>query len=162
MTEPSNDNGGSAAGASVRLPPPVLYAAPFLAGWALDRVAPLRMADSAWRKPTGVALVAAGEALAGWGVLTFRRHGTTIIPHHRVRTMVTSGPYAVTRNPMYVGLTTSYLGASLLLGSWWPPLALPAVVLAVDRLVIAREEAYLRGRFGEAYEEFCRRSRRWL
>lgn len=76
--------------------------------------------------------------------------------------MVTTGPYRITRNPMDLGMTIAYLGASLLIGSWWPLIALPVLVLVVDRLVIAREEVYLRSRFGAAYEEFCRRTRRWL
>jgi protein-S-isoprenylcysteine O-methyltransferase Ste14 len=67
-----------------------------------------------------------------------------------------------TRNPMYLGLTVSYLGGSLLLGTWWAPLALPAIVGFVDRNVIRREEAYLRQRFGAAYEEYSKHMRRWI
>ena len=59
-----------------------------------------------------------------------------------------------TRNPMYLGLTLAYAGGSLVLGTWWAPVALPAVVAFIDRNVIRREEAYLRSRFGDEYEEF--------
>lgn len=148
-------------GADVRLIPPLLYAGPLLATSILDRAVPWRMPASSWRA-TGWALVAAGFGTASAGAAAFRRHETTIVPHHAVSTMVTSGPYRVTRNPMYVGLTTAYLGASLVIGSWWPSVALPAIVAVVDRLVIAREEAYLRTRFGAAYDDFFRRTRRWL
>ncbi len=61
-----------------------------------------------------------------------------------------------------LGMTLAYLGASLAIGSWWPLIALPVIVVVIERLVIAREEAYLRTRFGAAYEEFCRRTRRWV
>ncbi len=149
-------------GADVRVPPPLLYAAPLAAAAALDRFVPLRMPPWAWRAPVGVALVVTGQALATWGIVTFRRHRTTMVPHHEVSTFVTTGPYAYTRNPMYVGMTTAYLGGSLLVGSWWAPLALPAVVATVDRTVIRHEEAYLRRRFGGAYDDFCRHTRRWV
>ena len=77
-------------------------------------------------------------------------------------TLATSGPYVYTRNPMYLGLTVSYLGGSLLLGTWWAPVALPAIVAFVDRNVIRREEAYLRKEFGAAYDEYSRHTRRWI
>src|SRR5659263_662135 len=63
---------------------------------------------------------------------------------------------------------TAPLGAELLAagvglaGTWWPVAFLPLAVLAVDRLVIAREEPYLRRLFGSAYDEYCARVRRWL
>ena len=63
---------------------------------------------------------------------------------------------------MYLGMSTAYLGAALVLGSWWPLLGLAVIVLLVDRFVIDREEAYLRTRFGADYDDFCARSRRWL
>ena len=47
-------------------------------------------------------------------------------------------------------------------GSWWPLLGLPVIILLVDRFVIAREEVYLRTRFGADYDDFCARTRRWL
>ena len=66
-----------------------------------------------------------------------------------------------TRNPIYLGLTVACAGGSLVLGTW-PPVALPAIVAFLDRNVIPREEAYLRSRFGEEYDEFTRHTRRWL
>ncbi|MEO8336423.1 MAG: isoprenylcysteine carboxylmethyltransferase family protein [bacterium] len=97
-----------------------------------------------------------------WGVVTFRRAGTAINPHHSAKRLVVSGPYRFTRNPMYTGLTIAYLGASLLLGSEWPLLLLPIVLFAVFRFVIQREERYLADAFGSEYAEFRMRVRRWL
>jgi protein-S-isoprenylcysteine O-methyltransferase Ste14 len=154
--------GETSKGADVHVIPPAVYAVPFAATTLLHRVVPWTMPEVPGRRAAGVALVVAGQAVAAAGALTFRNHSTTIIPNQPVTTMVTSGVYAYTRNPMYVGMTSMYLGASLIVGSWWSPLVLPAVVAFVDRNVIRREEAYLRQRFGEAYEEFCRHTRRWI
>jgi protein-S-isoprenylcysteine O-methyltransferase Ste14 len=104
----------------------------------------------------------AGQAIGAAGVATFRGQGTSMIPGRRASTLATTGPYVYSRNPMYLGLTASYLGGSLLLGTWWAPIALPAIVAYVDRNVIRREEAYLRRRFGAEYEEYSRHTRRWI
>jgi protein-S-isoprenylcysteine O-methyltransferase Ste14 len=151
-----------ALGADVRVLPPLLYVVPLLVLWLVHQVVPLTIPGRPAIMWAGWLLALAGVGTSGWGVRTFRRHHTTVIPHHAVSTIVTTGPYRFSRNPMYVGMTVVYVGASLLIASWWPLFALPLIVVAVNRLVIAREETYLRRRFGAAYEDFCARVRRWL
>ena len=146
----------------MRVPPPLVYAAPLAAAWAVDRLLPWRMPASRWRTGAGVALVVAGQAISAAGAMTFRNARTPVIPGRSATTMVTSGPYVYTRNPMYLGMTVAYVGGSLVLGTWWAPVVLPAVVAFVDRNVIRREETYLRSRFGEEYDEFSRHTRRWI
>lgn len=101
-------------------------------------------------------------ALDGRAMLRFRRAGTSIAPTKPTTALVTSGPYRLTRNPMYVGMACLYAGLALALGVIWALAVLPLVLLAVDRLVIVREERYLEGKFGEEYREYMRRARRWL
>lgn len=144
------------------VPPPLVYAAGLAAAWGLSRAVPLQMPGARWRKGIGWALVAAGQAVGAAGVATFRRHHTTMIPGATSSALVTTGPYMYTRNPMYLGLTASYVGGSLVLGTWWAPIALPVIVAYVDRNVIRREEAQLREQFGEEYEEFSAHTRRWI
>ena len=152
----------SQAGADVHVPPPLVYAAPLAVAWAVDRLVPWRMPGSRWRTGVGWALVAAGQAVGAAGVATFRRRNTSMIPGRPASALATTGPYMYTRNPMYLGLTVSSLGGSLVLGTWWAPIALPAIVGFVDRNVIRREEAYLRQRFGAEYEDYSRHTRRWI
>src|SRR5450759_184162 len=134
MTTPPTDNAG------VRVFPPALYAAPLLCG----------------------VLLAAGVGLAAPGAASFRHSGTPLNPTRPAATLVTTGPYRLTRNPIYVGMATTYAGVTLLAGTWWPAAFRPPAGLAVDRLGIAKEESYLRRRFGSAYDEYCARVRRWL
>ncbi len=110
----------------------------------------------------GGACLAIGLCLVAWGMVTFRRAGTAITPHHSANRLVVSGPYRFTRNPMYTGLTIVYIGVSALLGSEWPLLLLPLVLFIVFHFVIEREERYLADAFGSEYAEFRRRVRRWL
>ncbi|HEU4629476.1 MAG TPA: isoprenylcysteine carboxylmethyltransferase family protein [Gemmatimonadaceae bacterium] len=148
----------------VRFPPPFLFAGGWLTGWLLHRAWPLPLAAGAppGLEAAALTLGAAGLALAMWGLLTFARVRTAIIPHHPARRLVVRGPYRFTRNPMYVGLTALYVALALLARSWWPLLLLPAVLALLVALVIRREERYLASAFGAEYEAYRRRVRRWL
>lgn len=77
----------------------------------------------------GLLVLAVGLAIAG--VVTVVRHKTTIVPHHAVATLVTSGPYKLSRNPMYTGLALQLVGGALVVGSWGPLILLPVVLLIV-------------------------------
>lgn len=70
--------------------------------------------------------------------------------------------YRFTRNPMYVGMCIAYIGLTLVANSVWPIVALPFAVVVVDRYVMRREERYLSAQFGEQYEQYRRRVRRWV
>ncbi len=151
--------------AGVYVPPPLWFAAGLLAGWASDRylvALPMSPAIASRALIVGPLFVVAGVMLLAWGMFTFRRAGTAIVPHLPAARIVSSGPYRFTRNPMYTGLTLVYAGVAAILASWWPLLLLPVVLLAVFQLVIKREEAYLRSAFGDEYAAYCARVRRWL
>ena len=145
------------------VPPPLYYAAAFAGGMLLrGATMPLAIGGRPATVVLGVAGLGAGIGLAVAGLVDVVRHRTTIVPHHPVSTLVCTGAYRISRNPMYTGLTIGYGGAALLVGSWWPLLTLPLAVLAVRRLVIAPEERYLADRFGPAYADYRARVRRWL
>lgn len=154
--------GARPQGAHVRVPPPALYAVPLAVSALLDRRLPFPLPGGRTTRRAGLALVIAGLGLGASGAGTFRREHTTVVPHHEVSTFVTSGPYRFTRNPMYLGMTTAYTGAALALRSAWPLTLLPGILTAMDRLVIRREEAYLRTRFGAPYDAYRDRVRRWV
>ena len=153
------------ANAGVRFPPPLLFVIGFLIGWLLDRywhALPLsRFAGSAL-KPFGLTALALGVLLAVWGMVTFWRAKTAIIPHHVARQLVTNGPYRFTRNPMYTGLTIQYLGGAALVNSAWPIIVLPVVIFVLYKTVISREEMYLSDAFGAEYTGYVASVRRWL
>jgi protein-S-isoprenylcysteine O-methyltransferase Ste14 len=110
----------------------------------------------------GVAILAAGLALDLAGVAAVIIHRTTIVPHRPVATLITSGIYRFSRNPMYTGLAVMVGGGALIAGTWWPLLLLPLAVLAVTLLAIKPEEAYLTEHFGSRYTDYQREVRRWL
>lgn len=95
-------------------------------------------------------------------MLTFRAAQTAILPFHPATKIVESGPYRFTRNPMYSGLTTAYLGICWIMNMGWPVIVLPLVLIALHHLVILREERYLESAFGQQYESYRQRVGRWL
>jgi protein-S-isoprenylcysteine O-methyltransferase Ste14 len=144
------------------IPPPLYYAAGLAGGLAVDAAIPLAIGGRPGVPAAGAVLTAAGLALTGAAVTTVIRHRTTIVPHHPVTTLLTSGPYRLSRNPMYAGLAIAYAGLTLLTGTWWPAAFAPLVIYAVHRLAIRPEERYLTERFGRAYTDYRARVRRWL
>ena len=151
----------------IHVAPPLVFLAGFGVAVLIDRlIHPWWLVGNDAAGPAlavaGVALALLGIALALWGVVTFRRARTSVLPFRPATAMVRAGPYRFTRNPMYVGMTLGYLGAALVIDSWWPVVLLPLVLVALVRLVIRREEEYLAAVFGTAYEEYRRSVRRWL
>ncbi len=92
----------------------------------------------------------------------FHLNQTTVKPFERSSTLVTSFPFSVSRNPMYVGITLMLLGVAMLLGtvtSFVPVLAFPVLM---DRLFVRMEESMLAEAFGVEWERYDSSVRRWL
>lgn len=151
-------------GPGVRFPPPALFVAGFLVGLLAHRVAPLSIGPpySPGRDIAGVLLVVAGLAWVVWGLWTFHRAGTPIMPIAPATRVVTWGPYRFSRNPMYVGLGVTYFGLALMFNVLWSLLVLPLVYVALVAFVVGREENHLREAFGNEYADYCSRTRRWF
>jgi protein-S-isoprenylcysteine O-methyltransferase Ste14 len=147
-----------------RLPPPI-WAMIFLAlAAALSWV--LGWPQTGWpprRELVGTVIFFAGWIMPVWAFRLFRSEGTEVDPMSETnRALIVRGPYRITRNPMYLGLTIAALGMAILVGSW-PMLAAPvAVFLTANFVHIPFEEAKMRRQFGEAYDAYVRRVRRWL
>ena len=147
--------------AEVIAPPPLIFAV----GWVLGLALHARFRGPLVAGPSrllGGVLAAAGAGLIAWAIETLRSAGTDPRPDRPTTALVTHGPYRYTRNPIYVGFLGIYVGLLLVVGTLWPALFLPAVLAVVRRGVIAREERYLAGRFGEAFNEYAAHVRRWL
>jgi protein-S-isoprenylcysteine O-methyltransferase Ste14 len=156
MTSSARDNPG------VHVPPPLFYVAAIGGGALLRRYMPLTIGWDAPRVIAAWAFMASFAALMAWSFIWFARQKTTIIPNKPANALVLDGPFRLTRNPLYLAMALLTVGAGLWLNTWWVLILLVPAILLVDRLVIAREEAYLRRRFGAEYDAFTARVRRWL
>jgi protein-S-isoprenylcysteine O-methyltransferase Ste14 len=109
----------------------------------------------------GAALILTGIGMAALAVRTLIRARTTIYPDKPADALVTTGMFARTRNPIYLGFVVMLLGLGVTSGSIALLLAVPLFMIYLRYRVIAREEAYLERRFGDAYREYLRTVRRW-
>ena len=148
--------------ARVIAPPPLIMLAAVGAGFLLRLAWHTPLLGNPWRWPAAGGCLAVALLLSGSAVHEMRRARTSIIPHHSTTALVTSGPFRLTRNPLYVSLALVLASAGFAADS----LAVLAMIVpwaVVMRFgVIAREENYLSRKFGEDYRAYCRRARRWL
>jgi len=92
----------------------------------------------------------------------FSQVGTTIVPLQKSETLVTDGFFRYSRNPIYLGMACSLLGAALFLGSLSPFVVVPLFVWIIQSQFIVHEERMLEEAFGEEYRGYKARVRRWL
>jgi protein-S-isoprenylcysteine O-methyltransferase Ste14 len=150
------------SGPGTRVPPPLVYLAGFGCALLVELVAPSPELPVWLRIAGGLAGFLLLLLLDTRAMLRFRRHATPFNPARPAQTLVTDGPYRVTRNPMYIGMACLYAGATLAANVLWPLAFLPAVLFGIGRAIVPREERHLAVRFGEEYERYRRRVRRWL
>jgi len=151
-------------GPAIWLPPPFVYVAAYLLAWLLDRRIEFLIVGrgaGVTQEAIGAAALVAGLVLMGYSIVVFANARTAIAPIRPARQLVTWGPYGVSRNPMYVGLTLAYVGLAIVNNRAWPLVLLPLALLAMTA-IIAREERYLHGTFGDAYDAYRQRVRRWI
>ena len=148
----------------LRIPVPWVFVLAYLAGVVLEKLIPLHLSTALPSSTyiAGVVLFAIGAVIAGWSWVIFHRAGTTRVPGEASSTLVTWGPYRFSRNPMYVGLVFAYLGEAGMLRQVWPVLLLPVVLAHLNWTVIPLEEFRLREAFGDTYDQYRHRTRRWM
>ena len=110
----------------------------------------------------GVVPVALGVGIAAIAAGLFNKAGTNIRPLTESSALVTNGPFAFSRNPMYLSMTIALLGVAMLLNSGLPLLAIPVFVTILFYRFIRHEETLMAETFGEAYLAYKEQVRRWV
>jgi protein-S-isoprenylcysteine O-methyltransferase Ste14 len=149
--------------AKVTFPPPLVYIGVLLLGLVLDRFLPWSLGGGNGFSYFGAGLL----LLSGVTCLLlasgkFRRLGTDLKPWKPTSAIADDGIYAVTRNPMYLGMAFVYLALLLLASSLGALILFPILIIIIRTQVIAREETYLGGKFGKEYQDYKAKTRRWL
>jgi protein-S-isoprenylcysteine O-methyltransferase Ste14 len=142
--------------------PPLVYLGSILLGLLLHFAWPLPLV----RHPVG-ALIGAGVVLVAVGlfiaaVRTFRTAGTPVPGNRPTTTIVRTGPYRFSRNPIYLAFTALQLGIALWVGDAWLLITLVPALALMSFWVIPREERYLEARFPSEYLPYKSSVRRWL
>lgn len=143
--------------------PPLLFLAAGLFGLLLDWLLPFGFPDlghAHWI--LGVSSIVIGLGLAAAGIASFSRAATPVPTNQPVRSLVATGIHGRTRNPIYLGMFLIYAGIGLAARSAGILIVMLPLAVTIRYGVVAREEAYLEERFGDAYRDYKARVRRWL
>ncbi|WP_202636650.1 methyltransferase family protein [Rugosibacter aromaticivorans] len=148
----------------LRIPPPAVAVLIAGAMWGISLLAPWFEVPAVIRVAAAVTIALAGGGLSLAGVTAFRRVSTTVNPMKPEMTssLVCSGIYSVTRNPMYVGLLFFLVAWAVFLSSAWAAFGPLAFVLYINRFQIEPEERVLSAMFGTGYSAYKSKVRRWL
>jgi protein-S-isoprenylcysteine O-methyltransferase Ste14 len=162
---PDQQKNGARINPVMRIPVPWVFILAYLVGFVVQLYLPIPVQAAKVVRISliiGLVLVAIGVAFAFSALGIFKKRSTTTIPFERPTSLVMSGPYRFSRNPMYVGLTLIYLGVAGTRAELWPVIVLPVLLAYVNFIVIPVEEQYLREAFGDSYAQYSARVRRWL
>jgi protein-S-isoprenylcysteine O-methyltransferase Ste14 len=132
--------------------------------WLLARALPALAWPLPYKDAAASVLALAGAAVAVLGVLSFRQAGTTVNPTRPQSTssLVSTGIYRYSRNPMYLGFLLALLGWAAHLASLTALAPVAAFVAYMDRFQIAPEERALLALFGDEFAAYMRKVRRWI
>lgn len=150
--------------AKVKVPPPFIYLGMLVIAFALDRLVgtpslglsvPISILFGGLLFFGGTAIIISAKGL-------FQRMGTNVPPWLPATKVVTAGPYRWTRNPMYLGAASIYVGLAIFLDNLTALILLPLLMAVIQTQVIAREERYLEAKFGDSYRSYKAKVRRWI
>lgn len=148
----------------LRIPPLAVVAFAGGLGWIAARTVPALNLDLPARGELAATFGALGVTCSLLGVAAFHRARTTVSPltPDATTTLVVSGIYQLTRNPMYLGFLFLLLAEVVWLANPVALLIAPAFVLYLNRFQIVPEEIALRSRFGVEFDSYAMRVRRWI
>ena len=156
MSDTPNDHPG------VVIFPPLLLVICVAGGALAHALCPYRLPLGPWARWAGGALGLAALILALWGQRTMKAAGTNVRPSLPALAIAAGGPFAFTRNPLYLALILLFTGIGLALRSPAFLAALAPLALVLHFGVVLREERYLEAKFGDVYRGYKKRVRRWI
>jgi protein-S-isoprenylcysteine O-methyltransferase Ste14 len=143
--------------------PPLAWALAVVVGLGLDWLYPLPFVPASLpARWIGIIIFAAAFALAISSIVTIRRAGTAVETVKPTTAIVSNGPFGFTRNPIYLGMFLGQIGLAIAFNTLWVLVTLVPFYFLIRYGVVAREEAYLEGKFGRAYLDYKERVRRWV
>jgi protein-S-isoprenylcysteine O-methyltransferase Ste14 len=143
----------------------VVFGIPLLVAIALQFATPFALPRTIFTpaiRVGGAALIVVGLALVVCARREFARRGQPTDPGHPTSALVTTGVFAWSRNPLYLGGVCMLLGVALVANLPWMGVLLVPALVACHYLLIAPEERYLAAKFGEAYRVYAASVPRWV
>ena len=147
-----------------RIPPPIVLLIALALIYLVSRVDDLITISDALRLSLGTGLLALGLCIMIAGVISFKRAATTVNPlkPESASSLVSSGVFRYTRNPMYLGMILISIAAVVKSSSVLSLLVVLGFFLFITRYQIIPEERAMAKLFGEDFEQYQQRVRRWI
>ena len=149
-------------GAAVKFPPPLVYLIWMLAGFVAHHFHPLYLGNFGSYHYIGLGLVILGIALLVHAHGVFKKAETNITPWEPTTTIITSGMYSYTRNPIYLAFNFVPIGLGIFFNNLWVLFSFIPATIILYFIAIKKEECYLEEKFGKEYLEYKKNVRRWL
>jgi protein-S-isoprenylcysteine O-methyltransferase Ste14 len=148
--------------AAVVVNPFVIYLGLGIIAVLLQRLLPLPFLPASAARMMGLTIMILSLGIGLPAVRGMLRAKTSPNPHKPTTSLIRSGPYRFSRNPMYIGLTLEYTGLVVFFQLTWGLLLLPVIVWLITVCVITPEEEYLEHKFGQQYITYKSSVRRWI
>ena len=150
--------------AGVYIPPPLIGIIIFLFSLGIQVYIPISLVHlhNAFTRIIGWIFIGVAIFTGGWGVLRFFKTKNTVETFKPATSLQTTGIYTISRNPMYVGLVSLYMGSAFLAGNVWTLILTVLFIFILQAYVIRREEHYLEYAFGISYILYKNSVRRWF
>lgn len=147
-----------------KIPPLILVATFGLIMWGISRISPAIAINDSVHWVTVILCALTGLFFCVAGTLSFKRAKTTVTPLHpeKATSLVSSGVYRISRNPIYVGLSLLLFAWAMYLASHWSLIGGMLFIIYIDRFQIVPEERILLELFGDNYKRYQSNVRRWL
>jgi protein-S-isoprenylcysteine O-methyltransferase Ste14 len=143
----------------------VVFGIPFLVSIALHFIVPFSLSQGIFRQiliPVGSILIIIGIALVVVARREFAHFRQPTDPGHPTTQVVTTGVFAISRNPLYLGSVLVLFGIALALNMLWSLVMLLLSMILCHYILIIPEEQYLTAKFGDEYKEYAASVHRWL
>ncbi len=146
----------------VRIPPWVWFLLSLLAGLGLHRIVPLGFMPPEAGSIFGWVIVGLGMAILALSERQFARHRTSHDNRGITSALITTGPFRLSRNPVYLGLMIMLVGLAVTFNVLWLLISMPLAFLVIQFHVVPKEEACLQQLFPNTYTGYQSSVRRWL
>ena len=156
------DKGNDTKGAGVKFPPPLVFILWMLGAFGVHYMWPMQLGNISALSYVGLLIITLGFSIVFLAALSFKRAKTHIEPWKPTTNIVSTGVFAYSRNPIYIGFSVITISVGILSNSLWILLSFIPSVIIIYFIAIKKEEAYLEIKFGEEYIRYKEHTRRWL
>ena len=149
-------------GAAVKFPPPLIFIIGMIIGYAINYRFPVTLGESEYINLFGKLLITVAITVLGYALYLFFKAKTEIEPWKPTSSIISTGLFAYSRNPIYTAFCITTVGLGLVFNNMWMLISFIPSAVFVYHIAIKKEERYLESKFGNEYINYKQKVRRWI